>query len=172
MGNDELYDKSGAYHPEWDEFADVESDDQEDQEDQEHQDQEEQEYAENYPVVTVDGDDVYKGIVHYGAIEPQPLDPSETDRIAVSFPDSENGYQTDAQRAAPLGWANSAAITLDRKDDAITLSVSVGDPRGAFTLTVRRLSDGTLVMHVPYVNESFQHMPLTLLHEGTYKIGN
>jgi len=95
----------------------------------------------------------------------------EIERVQVSFPLAENGEQTDADERAPLGWCNSAAISLDRDDDAVHLSISVGDPRGAFVLTVRRLSTGELVMHFP-TPEGTSHMPLTLDHSGTYLIGH
>jgi hypothetical protein len=115
--------------------------------------------TENYPTVTIDGTTVDYDIAPY-----------DLERVQVSFPDAENGYQTEAQEAGPLGWCNSAAITLDRSEDSITLSISVGDPRGAFALTVRRLPDGTLVMHVPYPEMSYSHMHLRKLHEGTYQV--
>jgi hypothetical protein len=127
-----------------------------------YENENENEYSENVPCVNVDG--VTLGY----EVLPEPY---ELDRVQVSFPDAENGYQTEAQEAAPLGWCNSAAVTLDRKEDSVTLSISVGDPRGAFTLTVRRLTDGTLVMDVPYPEETQLHRPLRQLHTGTYQIG-
>lgn len=115
---------------------------------------------ESIPTVSINGTDM-------------PLDePWELERIQVSFPAAENGEQTEADEATPLGWCNSAAITLDRGDDAVHLTISVGDPRGAFCLTVRRLPSGELVMHVPYPDGTYMHMPLTALHAGTYRIGH
>lgn len=118
----------------------------------------------NYPLVYVDGERVTgtDGRDYYGE--------DELERVQVSFPTKENGEQTEADEKAALGWINSAAITLDRGDDAVTLSISVGDPRGAFTLTVRRLPNGSLIMHVPHPGESFAHQPLKQLREGTYEI--
>lgn len=116
---------------------------------------------ENYPTVSLDGDTLAYEIA----------DPVLLERVQVSFPDAENGYQTQAQEAMPLGWVNNAAITLDREDDAVHLTISVGDPRGAFCLTVRRLKDGTLLMHVPHPEGTPLHRPLTELHAGTYRIG-
>ena len=78
----------------------------------------------------------------------------------------------------PFSWANSAAIILDDSDDSITVTISVGDPRGAFAFTIRRISDdakndiaGRLIMHVPYPGGGALHEKLTEHHEGTYLIG-
>nr|WP_042178998.1 hypothetical protein [Kibdelosporangium sp. MJ126-NF4] len=84
----------------------------------------------------------------------------------------------DAERV-PLSWCNSATLSTDQTDDAVTVSISVGDPRGAFTFTIRRVPDhvdgplaGQLIMHVPYEDMTSPHMPLTQLHDGTCVIGN
>lgn len=73
--------------------------------------------------------------------------------------------------SVPLEWVNSAGIALDEEDDAVRLSISIGDPRGAFVFTVRRMVSGELVMHLPYPGMSFAHEELTELHPGTYRIG-
>jgi hypothetical protein len=99
-----------------------------------------------------------------------------------------NGVESEAEEPcygdehAPervaLSWCNSAAISVDEADDSVTVAISVGDPRGAFTFTVRRISDdvpgelaGRLVMHVPYSAQPAPHMTLTELHDGTYLVG-
>lgn len=98
----------------------------------------------------------------------------------------------------PLSWANSAAISLDETEDRISVSISVGDPRGAFVLSVERLrftcnsgSNGPgrvvqscalghtaptphneLRLSVPHPDDSQPHMPLTrLASAGYYRIG-
>ncbi|MBB5801302.1 hypothetical protein F4560_001070 [Saccharothrix ecbatanensis] len=78
----------------------------------------------------------------------------------------------------PLAWVNSAAINVDETEDAVTVSISVGDPRGAFCFQVRRVRDdapgelaGRLVLHVPHPGDSTPHKPLTALHAGTCLIG-
>lgn len=90
------------------------------------------------------------------------------------------GYGTGPHvpRRVPLSWVNSAAIDTDDKDDSVTVSISIGDPRGAFCFTVRRIPDdadsdlaGRLVLHVPYPAEPMPHEPLTEHHPGTYLIG-
>lgn len=76
----------------------------------------------------------------------------------------------------PLSWVNSAGIHTDADGDSVTVTISVGDPRGAFAFTVRRVTpdDGEpyLVMHTPYPGEGLPHMPLTRISDGTYRIGH
>jgi hypothetical protein len=77
-----------------------------------------------------------------------------------------------------LSWVNSAAILTDDGEDSVTVTISVGDPRGAFCFTVRRIpSDapgdlaGRLVLHTPYPGMGMLHRPLTQLRPGTFVIG-
>ncbi|TQN32658.1 hypothetical protein FHX37_2635 [Haloactinospora alba] len=93
-----------------------------------------------------------------------------------SDPDFANGTH-DPQRIA-LSWCNGAGITTDTEQDSVTVTLSVGDPRGAFALTIRRVPAdadselaGRLVMHVPYTGEPMSHMETTALHPGTYLLG-
>ena len=83
--------------------------------------------------------------------------------IRISNAAVENGFPV----VGPLSWLNSARITADPDDDAIHCVVSVGDPRGGFCFTVRRLSDGRLVIHTPYPGESMAHCETEPLHDGT-----
>ncbi|GAA1748635.1 hypothetical protein [Streptomonospora arabica] len=89
--------------------------------------------------------------------------------------DPDDGDGPHDPETIPLGWCNHAGITADADADAITLAVSVGDPRGQFELTIRRVPAdapgelaGCLVMHVPYPGEPGPHVPLRGLHPGTY----
>jgi hypothetical protein len=127
------------------------------------EDQQDEDTPENYPNVSIDG----KPVDLWGEFGGG----DEVEYVRVEFPDAENGYQTDAQEARPLGWVNSATIRLDRGSDSVQFSCSVGDPRGAFVMEIRRTHDGKLVMHLPYEDMSFAHMKLTKLNEGTYLIG-
>jgi hypothetical protein len=84
----------------------------------------------------------------------------------------------------PWSWCNSAAITLDAEDDAVHVSISVGDPRGAFVFTVRRVpavfnGDGSvanpdlagrLLLHMPYPGEGLPHMETVELRPGTLQV--
>lgn len=85
--------------------------------------------------------------------------------VRISVPEVENGERScDAE---PLSWLNSARVSVSHKDDAVYCAVSVGDPRGAFVFTVRRLSDGRMVIHTPVPGEGMPHMETAQLHEGT-----
>ncbi|MGZ6281856.1 MAG: hypothetical protein ACXWQ5_01060 [Ktedonobacterales bacterium] len=121
----------------------------------------------NYSTLNLDGYPVQS----YDLTCDKGLWPGEVENIEVSFDDITNGYADADAIAAPLGWCNNAGIELDRKEDAIKLSISTGDPRGAFVFTVRRMPDGSLIMHVPTPTSNFLHEPLTPLHDGTYQIG-
>jgi len=99
------------------------------------------------------------GVVYVdGEALDEPLDCEDSARVQVELGD---------ERAI----VNSAAITFQPDDESVTVSISVGDPRGAFTMTVRRLTDGSLVLHVPHAGDSTPHMPLVEDHPGTYRIG-
>lgn len=70
-------------------------------------------------------------------------------------------------------WCNSAGI--DIREDAVSVKVSVGDPRGAFVMNVARVKtrDGEkkLRLTVPHPEDSFPHMGLRpLASPGYYEI--
>ena len=92
------------------------------------------------------------------------IEPGDEVTVRISNPQAENGYPQDP---GPLTWLNSARITASPDDDAVYCIVSVGDPRGGFCFTVRRLSDGRLIVHVPHPGESLPHAATTQMHEGT-----
>jgi hypothetical protein len=100
------------------------------------------------------------------------------DRDCVDADPDDGVTVHDAERV-PLSWCNSAGIRLDESQDSVTVMISVGDPRGAFVFTVRRVPDdvdsdlaGQLVMYVPYPGEPAPHMPLSPLMDGTYLVGD
>lgn len=76
----------------------------------------------------------------------------------------------------PLSWVNSASIRADENRDTLTVTISVGDPRGAFAMTVERVTwtqpDGTprdeLRLSVPSAGESLPHMDLEPLASPGY----
>ena len=98
----------------------------------------------------------------------------DVERVQLEFDDVANGAIEDDR--APLAWCNSATIHLDREEDSVTVLISVGDPRGAFAFTIRRLTGGDnagrLVMHTPYPGEGMPHEDLTEIRPGTYGIGH
>lgn len=67
-------------------------------------------------------------------------------------------------------FANSAGIHVSNDGTELTVTISVGDPRGAFGMTVRKLPDGRLILHVPYADEPMGHRTLVEMHPGTYEI--
>lgn len=69
----------------------------------------------------------------------------------------------------PGSFANSAGVSVNDADE-VTVAISVGDPRGAFTMTVWRRYDGTLMLSVPYEGMGQSHMDLKKVSEGTYQI--
>lgn len=126
------------------------------------------------------------------------LTDAEGARVQVEWDGVTNGYVSDGWRCTDCGetferWrdaqkhgrddhgarpanvehvdplANSAAI--DWMGDDLTVTISTGDPRGAFVMTLRRLDDGTRLLHVPHPSNGLLHEELTELHPGTYKIG-
>lgn len=72
--------------------------------------------------------------------------------------------------AIPLNWVNSASIHARTDRDEIQVTISVGDPRGAFVMAVERREDG-LYLSVPHAGMGMSHMPLTERSAGWYKIG-
>lgn len=99
----------------------------------------------------------------YTSTNAEPL-PGEPVTVRIYNPDAENGY---GECRGALSWLNSARITTDPEGDAVHCIVSVGDPRGGFCFTVRRLSDGRLVIHTPCPGEDLAHECTAHLHAGT-----
>jgi hypothetical protein len=102
-------------------------------------------------------------------VDGQPVDHDSFDgdlTVRISSPAAENGHPV----SGPLSWLNSARITADSHDDAVYLSVSVGDPRGGFFFAVRRLRDGRMVIHHPHPGESLAHMDTVESHPGTIQV--
>ncbi|WP_243793803.1 hypothetical protein [Saccharopolyspora gloriosae] len=101
-------------------------------------------------------------------------DPSEIDDVD-SAPGSGEGPHRPQR--VPLAWSHGATIHTDPDEDSITVMINVGDPRGAFAFSVRRVPDdaptnaGRLVMHTPYPGEPMPHAALTTDHAGTYWVG-
>lgn len=95
-------------------------------------------------------------------------EPKCVDNIDDNGNELNHEVDTD-ERTHASHWLNSARVTVDGSQ--VSVSISVGDPRGAFVLTVEMNSDGELIMHVPYPGEAEPHCPLTEIHRGTYRIG-
>lgn len=103
-----------------------------------------------------------------------PYEDPEVDDVETA-PDFREGPH--CPQRIPLAWANGATIHTNPDEDSITVTISVGDPRGAFAFSVRRVPDdaptnaGRLVMHTPYPGEPMPHVGLTTDHAGTYWVG-
>lgn len=77
------------------------------------------------------------------------------------------GNGAHAWEPEPHGWANSARI--DASDTyRITVTISVGDPRGAFAMSVERTPDGELTLSLPDPSDSMPHMGLVPLNGRGY----
>ena len=128
--------------------------------------------------VTFSGDDVSHRCAACGEGLTATTDGYESELTGPACPYSADDDGAHDPEPVPLSWANSATIVTDDDEDSVTVTISVGDPRGAFCFTVRRVPDdadsdlgGRLVLHVPYPGESCGHRPLTQLHPGTFVIG-
>ena len=97
-------------------------------------------------------------------------DSVEPVELAIHNEQKINGEWGDDDEAMPLGWLNSASIVTDADDDAVRFFVSVGDPRGAFQFTVRRMPDGELLIQTPTTDHPESHRPLRELFPGTLQI--
>lgn len=70
----------------------------------------------------------------------------------------------------PGTFANSARVYVDDSDE-VGVTISVGDPRGAFVMRVHRNDAGELFLSVPHPTDGMPHMNLTEIRPGFYKIG-
>lgn len=124
------------------------------------------------------GDDVEKsGILYDGGGHAD-----EDCIVAVTNPDRENGIRPQNEEGEeveqPIDWFNSAKIIVNPEADSVSLTISTGDPRGAFVWTIRRRPDtGEILLHLPvrkgdasrdYLIE--HHEDVDCLHEGTWVI--
>ena len=76
-------------------------------------------------------------------------------RASITNPDAENGVPT----RGGLSWLNSARIIAEPDNDRVVLTVSIGDPRGAFAIEFRRLPDGRIVIDLPNPADCLAHLP-------------
>ena len=91
--------------------------------------------------------------------------------------DEEAAEDDDATAATPAPSlpGNWAGITTDEADESVQVEISVGDPRGCFTMTLRRVRDADgrdrLFLRVPHPEDSTPHAPMREVHPGYYEIG-
>lgn len=117
------------------------------------------------PTLYVDGNAIHeddRGRAIEGFTEPDA-------RVQLEWTAVSNGY-------LPGRW-NSAAIDFDHEADdgrtaVLRVSLSVGDPRGAFVMEYRVDKEtGEAVLSVPHPSDGFLHMALTERSEGYYTVG-
>ena len=78
-------------------------------------------------------------------------------------------YPAHRPEYIPGSFANSASISIG-DDDSVTVTISVGDPRGAFAMQVHRNDAGELFLSVPDPSDGMPHMNLTAIRPGFMKI--
>ena len=99
----------------------------------------------------------------------------DPDQGSAGGVDVEHGSHRPQRK--PLAWLNSAGIHTEQAADSVTVTISVGDPRGGLAFTVRRVPDdapsnaGRLLLHMPFAGEPCPHVALTEVHPGTYGLG-
>lgn len=72
---------------------------------------------------------------------------------------------------SPLTWAKNVTIETDEEADAIHVTIAHADPRGGWQMTIRRMENGQLIMHLPYEGMSSPHASMRKITEGTYEVG-
>jgi hypothetical protein len=83
--------------------------------------------------------------------------------------DLEDGQAPHVPEYIPGSFANSASVSVG-DDDSVTVTISVGDPRGAFAMQVHRNDAGELFLSVPDPSDGMPHMNLTAIRPGFMKI--
>ncbi len=102
--------------------------------------------------------------------EDQSLDAYDDEEVTVRIgnPAAESGLIKDFTPG--LSWLNSATIDADPNTDRVRMYCSIGDPRGAFSFEVRRLTDGRILIHLPHPDESLAHMKTKDIGNGTLEL--
>lgn len=82
--------------------------------------------------------------------------------------DPEAYVEENVDKDAPEAWCNAAGVIVD--DDSVQVWISTGDPRGAFTMTIRRHPNGALYMSLPYPGEGLPHEETVRINDGLLAI--
>ena len=64
--------------------------------------------------------------------------------FACSSRDEDEPHEPDN---GPGSWCNSASVSVDESSNEVTVTISVGDPRGAFAMTVRKVDRSGYCRH-------------------------
>lgn len=95
----------------------------------------------------------------------------EDTELSACDPDQlDTGVDSATATPATIAPGNWIGFTTSPEKQETRVEISVGDPRGSFTMTVRRLDDGRLILHVPHPETAEAHMRTRELHPGTYEI--
>lgn len=84
--------------------------------------------------------------------------------------DNDGDIEVHDWERIPFHWINSASIHVE--NDHVDVTISVGDPRGAFVMRLERHSDGELRLSVPHERMALPHMPLQQRGPGFFKVGH
>lgn len=99
------------------------------------------------------------------------------DRWCNDLTDEEAAEDDDATAAtpAPVAPGNWAGVTIEPDEETTQVEISVGDPRGCFTMALRRVRDSEgrtrLFLRVPHPEDSTPHAPMREVYPGYYEIG-
>lgn len=116
------------------------------------------------------GVEVCEGSGKWMTCPDQTSDHTKPSKIDCDTCDGSGEIEIHEWETIPLHWANSASIHARPDRDEIQVTISVGDPRGAFVMTVERRDDG-LYLSVPHAGMSAPHETLTERSAGWFKIG-
>lgn len=86
------------------------------------------------------------------------------------------GYDEPAEaepgKSLPGNWIG---MSTKPEDESVSVQISLGDPRGCLTMTVRRVRDEDgnerLLLRVPNPDDSTPHVTMREIAPGTYQIG-
>ena len=104
------------------------------------------------------------------------MTPEDRIKALESF-DSLDEYRNEHGTATPHSVApgNWVGFTLDAERETTQVQISLGDPRGCLTMTVRKAVDPTtgkahLMLDLPYEGEGMAHVDLEHIYGGTFRI--
>lgn len=109
-------------------------------------------------------------------LDPTRMTPEDRREALESF-DSVDEYRNEHGAATPylVAPGNWVGFTLDAVGGTTQVQISLGDPRGCLTMTVRKAVDPTtgqacLMLDLPYEGEGAAHVDLEHIYGGTFRI--
>jgi hypothetical protein len=98
------------------------------------------------------------GVSINGQFDAPFIDPYYSDDGPPDISVQSNTWELYTDKEFPLDWMNGAGVSFDSDYDSVTLWISTGDPRGAFTMDVRRLKDGRIIIMPPTVDSMHEDL--------------